>query len=199
MRVSIHTSVNVCSYRYATRTTMVRRTKEEAQATRNHILDTAEMVFQQHGVSRTTLQQIAAAAGVTRGAIYWHFRDKAELFNAMMERVTLPLEQDVKASDDPMLDEPLEHVRQSFTAALRKTVDDPQGRICGRTAGSARSAPRHAQRLPRPRGARPEAGRAARPGHAEDSRAVGGAGPARAHRRVDPELDARPGGFRSGE
>ena len=41
---------------------MVRRTKEEAQATRNCILDTAEMVFLEHGVSRTTLQQIAAAS-----------------------------------------------------------------------------------------------------------------------------------------
>jgi len=107
---------------------MVRRTKEEAQATRNHILDTAEMVFQQHGVSRTTLQQIAAAAGVTRGAIYWHFRDKAELFNSMMERVTLPLEQSVKGIDDPSLDAPLTHVRTSFLAALRMTVNDPQAR-----------------------------------------------------------------------
>ena len=107
---------------------MVRRTKEEAQATRNCILDTAEMVFLEHGVSRTTLQQIAAAAGVTRGAIYWHFRDKAELFNAMMERVTLPLEQGVKGSDDPSVDAPLQHVRKSFLAALRLTVNDPQVR-----------------------------------------------------------------------
>jgi TetR/AcrR family acrAB operon transcriptional repressor len=107
---------------------MVRRTKEEAQATRTRILDTAEMVFQQHGVSRTSLQEIAAEAGVTRGAIYWHFRDKAELFNAMIERVTLPLEQDAEASGDPSLDDPLDHVRQSFTAALRKTVSDPQVR-----------------------------------------------------------------------
>jgi len=107
---------------------MVRRTKEEAQATRNRILDTAEMVFLEHGVSRTTLQQIAAAAGVTRGAIYWHFRDKAELFNAMMERVTLPLEQGVKGSDDPSVDAPLLHVRKSFLTALRLTVNDPQVR-----------------------------------------------------------------------
>ena len=44
------------------------------------------------GVSQTSLQQIAQQAGATRGAIYWHFKDKADLFNAMMERVTLPLE-----------------------------------------------------------------------------------------------------------
>ena len=103
---------------------MVRRTKEEAQATRNRILDTAEMVFHEHGVSRTSLQDIAAAAGVTRGAIYWHFRDKGELFNAMMERVVLPLEG--QAANDG--DDPLAAMRQNFLAALRKTVADPQVR-----------------------------------------------------------------------
>jgi TetR/AcrR family acrAB operon transcriptional repressor len=55
---------------------MVRRTKEEAAATRDSILDAAEILFAKNGVSRTTLQHIATAAGVTRGAIYWHFVDK---------------------------------------------------------------------------------------------------------------------------
>ena len=49
-------------------------------------------MFVEQGVSRTTLQHIATAAGVTRGAIYWHFDDKGAMFNAMMERVTLPFE-----------------------------------------------------------------------------------------------------------
>lgn len=71
---------------------MVRRTKEEAQVTRHQILDAAERVFESQGVARTSLQQVAAAAGVTRGAIYWHFKDKAELFSAMMDRVLLPCE-----------------------------------------------------------------------------------------------------------
>ena len=44
-------------------------------------------------VSGTSLGEIAKVAGLTRGAIYWHFTDKADLFNAMMERVTLPLEE----------------------------------------------------------------------------------------------------------
>ena len=71
---------------------MARRTKEDALATRHRILDAAEQVFESQGVARTSLQQIAAAAGVTRGAIYWHFKDKAELFSAMMDRVLLPCE-----------------------------------------------------------------------------------------------------------
>ena len=71
---------------------MVRRIKEVAQATRSHLLDTAELVFAQRGVSGTSLAEIAKTAGLTRGAIYWHFTDKADLFNAMMDRVILPLE-----------------------------------------------------------------------------------------------------------
>ena len=63
---------------------MARRTKQEAQATRSHILDTAELVFEQRGVSGTSLGEIAKAAGLTRGAIYWHFKDKADLFNACL-------------------------------------------------------------------------------------------------------------------
>lgn len=70
---------------------MARKTKEEAQVTRSAILDAAEALFQARGVSSTSLQDIAAAAGVTRGAIYWHFQDKSDVFNAMMDRVCTPL------------------------------------------------------------------------------------------------------------
>jgi TetR/AcrR family transcriptional regulator, acrAB operon repressor len=80
---------------------MVRRPKHEALATRNAILDAAELLFQQHGVSRTSLHNIATSAGVTRGAVYWHFEDKADLFNAMMDRATLPLEQVFEAAPGP--------------------------------------------------------------------------------------------------
>ena len=71
---------------------MARRTKDEAEQTRNAILDAAEKVFYAHGVARTSLEQIAAAAHVTRGAVYWHFSDKIEVFDAMMQRVFLPQE-----------------------------------------------------------------------------------------------------------
>lgn len=72
---------------------MARKTKQEAQETRYHLLDAAEHLFLRQGVSRTSLQQIAEAAGLTRGAVYWHFKDKAELFQAMMDRATMPLEE----------------------------------------------------------------------------------------------------------
>jgi TetR/AcrR family acrAB operon transcriptional repressor len=107
---------------------MARRTKEEALATRERILDTAELVFERQGVSRTSLHDIAQAAGVTRGAIYWHFRDKADLFNAMMQRVTLPMEQTAMRTDHAVLDDPIDCLRRSFVDALSKTVNDPQVR-----------------------------------------------------------------------
>ena len=72
---------------------MARKTKEEALATRSRILDAAEHVFERQGVSGSSLQDIAQAAGVTRGAVYWHFQDKADVFNAMMARVCLPMEE----------------------------------------------------------------------------------------------------------
>jgi TetR/AcrR family acrAB operon transcriptional repressor len=107
---------------------MARRTKEEAAATRDNILDAAEKLFVEQGVSRTTLQHIATAAGVTRGAIYWHFDDKGALFNAMMERVTLPLEAEMQLLDAAKPDDPLDGLRTYVLAVLRRTVEDPQAR-----------------------------------------------------------------------
>lgn len=71
---------------------MARRTKAEAEQTREQILDAAEGVFLERGVARASLEEIAQTAGVTRGAVYWHFRNKADVFDAMYCRVHLPME-----------------------------------------------------------------------------------------------------------
>lgn len=107
---------------------MVRRTKEDAAATRDSILDAAEKLFVKQGVSRTTLQHIASEAGVTRGAIYWHFVDKGALFNAMMERATLPLESAVQLLDQTDAADPLADLRAFMLGVIRITVEDPQAR-----------------------------------------------------------------------
>ncbi len=107
---------------------MARRTKEDALATRDSILDAAEQLFVKQGVSGTTLQHIATAAGVTRGAIYWHFLDKGAMFNAMMERVKMPLESAMQLFDQANAAEPLEVVRENMMRVLRVTVEDPKAR-----------------------------------------------------------------------
>lgn len=98
---------------------MVRKTKEEAQITRGRILDAAEQVFHAQGVAATTLQQVAAEAGVTRGAVYHHFEDKHAIIEAMLARVTLPLEAEAAVTlGQPGAPAPrerlLEHVRKLF-------------------------------------------------------------------------------------
>jgi TetR/AcrR family acrAB operon transcriptional repressor len=107
---------------------MVRRTKADAQATRSALLDAAEHLFQARGVSRTSLNDIALAAGTTRGAIYWHFKDKADLFNAMMERITLPMEESLQCAIAPQAQDPVAEIRAAMLAALRKMATDEQTR-----------------------------------------------------------------------
>lgn len=105
---------------------MVRRTRDEALETRNRILDAAEQLFSEHGVSRTSLADIAQAAGVTRGAIYWHFRDKGELFTAMVDRVTLPMDEMVASMADTERQDPLASIRAAALYALERTTHDAQ-------------------------------------------------------------------------
>jgi len=107
---------------------MVRRTKEDALATRNSLLDAAERVFQAKGVSATSLNDIATEAGTTRGAIYWHFKDKGDLFNAMMERVTLPMENALDNAAWRETDDPLPAMRAAILHALHRTATDEQTR-----------------------------------------------------------------------
>ena len=107
---------------------MARRTKADAQTTRNNLLDAAEQLFQSRGVSHTSLNDIATAAGTTRGAIYWHFKDKADLFNAMMERVTLPLEQTLTAAYAEQATHPVVEIRSAMQDALRLIATDAQTR-----------------------------------------------------------------------
>ncbi|MEO5700674.1 MAG: TetR family transcriptional regulator [Casimicrobiaceae bacterium] len=70
---------------------MPRRTKEESARTRSAIVVAARATFHRHGVTRTTMEQIAEAAGVTRGAVYFHFANKTAVFYAVRDQVALPL------------------------------------------------------------------------------------------------------------
>lgn len=91
---------------------MARKTKEEAQETYNTLIDAAEKVFAEKGVTSTTLNDVAIAAGMTRGAIYWHFKDKNALFQAMCDRAFLPMEALLNEITSTPDKEPLAGIKQ---------------------------------------------------------------------------------------
>ncbi len=62
----------------------MKRTKQDAEITKDYIIKTALKTFSRKGYSGTTLVDIAKEANLTRGAIYWHFKDKAELYTEII-------------------------------------------------------------------------------------------------------------------
>jgi TetR/AcrR family acrAB operon transcriptional repressor len=102
----------------------MRRTKEEAEQTRRSIMAAALRTFNTRGIASTTLEHIAEAAGVTRGAIYHHFTDKHAVLAAIREDVSLPL---VDRSDFTLLcdcaGDPLDRVER-FLVDIFRTVDE---------------------------------------------------------------------------
>jgi len=103
---------------------MARRTKEEALETRSRLLDAAEKVFHEKGVAHASLEDIALEARLTRGAIYWHFKDKAELFDAMMQRVVLPAEAMLEQAEGCGKLNAFELLRQATLDVLLRTARD---------------------------------------------------------------------------
>ena len=115
----------------------MRRTKEDAEQTRLKIIAAALELFSRNGYSNTTLAMIADSAGFSRGPIYWHFKSKDELYEAVLAYSQEPLEQLIEQSrqlaGDPQA--ALEHFvgewfrlllderwyRQSFEILLNKT------------------------------------------------------------------------------
>lgn len=108
---------------------MARKTKQQALETRQHILDVALRLFSQQGVSSTSLAAIAKAAGVTRGAIYWHFKNKSDLFNEIWvlseaSISDLEVEYQVKFPNDPLsvIREVLVHVLEATVTEKRRQL-----------------------------------------------------------------------------
>ncbi|PRX27398.1 TetR family transcriptional regulator [Paraburkholderia sp. BL18I3N2] len=88
--------------------------KEQSVVTREAVLDSAEHLFSKNGVSKTTLEKIAQHANVTRGAIYFHFRNKNELFAAMLDRAWQPVHESLSNCT--------KHEDVSVMCALREAV-----------------------------------------------------------------------------
>ena len=63
------------------------RKVEQSEATRSALMDAALELFADRGYAGVPAEEIVRAAGVTRGALYHHFKDKRDLFGAVVERV----------------------------------------------------------------------------------------------------------------
>ena len=106
----------------------MRRTKEEAEQTRYALLAAAETLFLEKGVAHTSLEHIARHAGVTRGAVYWHFENKAHLFNEMLSQVRLPPEQLAERLAGCADRDPLLTLRELCIEAIENLARDEQKR-----------------------------------------------------------------------
>lgn len=105
----------------------VRRTKEEAIATRQAVLRAALHVFGDRGYTAATLGEVADRADVTRGAVYHHFVDKTDLFMATVNEHWAAVEKPLWAALD-VHDEPLERVRRFIVTYLLTAERDERMR-----------------------------------------------------------------------
>ena len=105
----------------------MRRTKEEAAITRKQLLKKALEIFSTKGYTATTMQDIALEAEVTRGAIYWHFGSKAELYNTLIREYSDQgnvIVQQAASEGGTLLD----ILRRVFIRQLQVIEDDPEMR-----------------------------------------------------------------------
>jgi TetR/AcrR family transcriptional regulator, acrAB operon repressor len=100
---------------------MVRKTKEDAELTRQRIINAAREVFLERGVSKSSLEHIASQADVTRGAVYWHFKDKTEIFHALRNQVFLPL---IDRMDDTLATESKGDPLTQIETSLSDTINE---------------------------------------------------------------------------
>ena len=72
----------------------VKRTQtERSEATRDALIEAARPLFAERGYADVGTEEIVRSAGVTRGALYHHFKDKRDLFEAVYERIEAELAQ----------------------------------------------------------------------------------------------------------
>ena len=105
---------------------MARRTKEEALATREQLLDAAVQVFRERGVGHASLSEVADEAGLTRGAVYHHFDSKAELFQALMARAEMPIDTAFEDFENQDIADPLALFREQGIQALEHLTSSQQ-------------------------------------------------------------------------
>lgn len=107
----------------------MRRTKSDAAETREAILIAAEKMFLKRGVNQASLLEIASQAGVTRGAVYFHFHDKLDILRAIIGQARFPQEEIMLQAANLNHPNPLHVLEQSILTALELFVSDERQQI----------------------------------------------------------------------
>lgn len=108
---------------------MVKKTKEQALETRQRILDAAADVFGREGVAGASLEKIAEQAGVTRGAVYWHFKNKNDIFEAIHEQMHSSTMDELLQQLESNHPDPLGQLEQLTIDWLVSVARDPMKRL----------------------------------------------------------------------
>jgi TetR/AcrR family transcriptional repressor of mexAB-oprM operon len=93
----------------------MRKTKEDTEISKLRILLAAEEEFCRRGYVAANMDSIAKAAGLTKGAIFWHFKSKADLFKAIIKRATGRIKsifQETFASSRPIMEKCREIIKR---------------------------------------------------------------------------------------
>jgi len=104
------------------------RREQYSEATRNALLEAATALFFERGFGRTALEDVAAAAQVTRGAVYHHFANKQQLFEAVLEALETQAKGRVLAATAGV-DDPWEAAMTGLDAFLDQCSDPVYGRV----------------------------------------------------------------------
>lgn len=105
---------------------MARTTKEEALRTRQRIINTAIRLFYTQGVSATTLENIAETAGLTRGAIYWHFKNKLDVITAIHDQIHLSIMEAMFLDLKNTALSPLERMHSASKRFMASLIAEPE-------------------------------------------------------------------------
>lgn len=106
----------------------MRRTKEEAAETRSEILQSAKALFLDKGYENVSLEEIAAAVGVTRGAVHWHFKNKQGLMFAIRDEAQQPFQELAERMSRELPPNPLDLVADAIAAIFEDVQHDPRKR-----------------------------------------------------------------------
>ena len=118
-------------------------TQQRGEETRSNILDIAGGLFAEHGYDATSVADICARAGVTKGAFYHHFESKQAVFLELRDRWLSPLEVQLVLARDPAetLPQLLQHVADMASAMFAAAGEDQRQQVFLELLSAARQDP----------------------------------------------------------